>query len=73
MVNHSTQRNTKQFREHHTHEITIDAETMRGEIAFYAVPRLEVVSNNEDGPTEGADVLSLVMAGEGFEPPTSGL
>ena len=46
-----------------THEITIDGETMRGEIAFYAVPRLEVASINEDGPAEGADVLSLVMAG----------
>ena len=41
----------------------IDAETMRGEIAFYAVPRLEVVSNNEEGPVAGAEGLSLVMAG----------
>jgi hypothetical protein len=46
-----------------THEIAIDAETMRGEIAFYAVPRLEAASINEQGPAEGADVLSLVMAG----------
>ena len=32
---------------------------MRGEIAFYAVPRLKVVSNNEENPTAGAEGLSL--------------
>ncbi len=46
-----------------THEIAIDAETMRGEIAFYAVPRLEVASINEGSPSAGAKGLSLVMAG----------
>ncbi len=46
-----------------THEIAIDVETMRGEIAFNAVPRLQVVSNNEEGPAAGAEGLSLVMAG----------
>jgi len=43
-----------------THEIAIDAETMRGEIAFYAVPRLAV---NDKSPRSSDKGLSLCMAG----------